>query len=291
VDLWSDKLETEPEDLGEEEVDEDEPIPVDWTRFTSRTARVEVTLPTPITVATVEHESVELQRSLRSRAADGLQYWDVRLSCSFYAPDPEQLERATVRVTLAPLRAKAFAAVADVDDPIDQAVLRACVASEQEASRAPDRHASTPVRDVFDPRRDASAPVAWSMQPDERLARTPTTAQRYKIGTDVKLITASVEQEVIPTAPVLIRAYNEGTSEPWWALGGRRQALAGNYSLALIVQGRRGQVAQVDVSMDATVIKRRRLRRPLRRTVRGAAHVRTWLLPEDEFDRVEEELE
>jgi hypothetical protein len=69
------------------------------------------------------------------------------------------------------------------------------------------------------------------MQPDERLARTPTTAQRYKIGADVKLIAASVEHEVTQTAPSLVRAYNLGTSDH-------------------------------DVRMDATIIRLRRLRRP-----------------------------
>jgi hypothetical protein len=292
VDLWSDKRSSTPDDLSEEEVDETEPIAVDWKRFTRRTARVEVSFPSPVTVATLKQESVELQRSLQSRAADGLRYWDVRLSCSFYAPDPhERFERAEVRLTLTALRAKAFAASADMDDPIDQAVMRACLASEQEAIDTPDRHDITPVRDVLNPRRDPSAPVAWSMQPDERAARTPTTAQHYKIGADVKFVTASVEHEVTQPAPVLIRAYNLGTSEPWWALGGRRQALDGNYELAVIVQGRRAQVAQVDVTMNATIVKRRRLRRPLRRTVKGAAGVMTWLLPENEFARVQEELE
>jgi len=240
----------------------------------------------------LEQESLELQRALQSRASEGLQYWDVRLYCSFYAPAAqERLERAAVRATLAPLRAEEFAASADTDDPIDQAVMRACVASEGEASSTPDHHVIAPVRDVLNPRRDASAPVAWSMQPDERLARTPATAQRYKISGDVKLVTASVEHEVTQPAPVLIRAHNLGTSEPWWALGGRGQALDGSYELALIVQGGRKEVAQLDVRMDATIVKRRRLRRPLRRTVMGAAHVMTWLLPETEFDRLQEELE
>jgi hypothetical protein len=109
ADLWSDNLRSYQDDDGglaeeEEEVAQESAaannVPVDWTRYVRREARLGVDVPRPLGHVALENEDLELRRYLSSPAAAPFQYWEIRLACSLSAAEGESFERATVRVRL-----------------------------------------------------------------------------------------------------------------------------------------------------------------------------------------------
>lgn len=266
VDLWSDArrgpdrlTSTSGEEEQADEAPEDiRPDPVDLMRITHRSAQLGIDIPRPLTVSTdADDLDLQLQACLRAAEAQRLQFWHLRLGCSFSAPDGgEHMESAVVYVRL-------------------------LAEDEDELADSP-----TPRRRG---RRHPPAPVAWSMLPEDSWV-TKDHSLQYKLGVDAKLLSAEVTGHRGETSTCVVRAHGLLTSEPWWQLGGQGQRLDGNYEFALVVRGPLRTGSVVECLLDTTLVKTRLGRRSLRATVTGSALARADLLTAADYEEFYLEL-
>jgi hypothetical protein len=105
-------------------------------------------------------------------------------------------------------------------------------------------------------------PIAWSMDPLRRGSKV-TLQQKVALGASLKFaeIGANIGEDTTVTTDFekpFLEAYHELQSDPYWAFTATDETpLRGSYRLSMVVKARAGRAAKADVTLRATVQRKK----------------------------------